>query len=114
MGSCPGWQRKAKYYGLSSLYNACMTVKLKGNGTIIAQNAVIYAQCLEYKVSYLLHHFFFLVLHKYVMFESFAKNAMQLQFLLKINSISHLICVTLAEVNIKFYFFKVYTTFFMD
>ena len=39
---------------------------------------------------------------------------MQLQFLLKINSISHLICVTLAEVNIKFYFFKVYTTFFMD
>jgi len=51
LGSCPGWQRKAKYYGLSSLYNACMTVKLKGNGTIIAQNAVIYAQCLEYKMN---------------------------------------------------------------
>ena len=40
-GPCPGWRRPPKYYGLTSLYNACMTVKLR-NGTILAQNAVIY------------------------------------------------------------------------
>ena len=51
MGPCPGWQREATYYGLYSLYDGCMTVELKSNGTVIAQNAVIYSQCLEYRVS---------------------------------------------------------------
>ena len=55
LGPCPGWQRKAIYYGLNSFYDACMTVKLKVNGTVISQNAVIYSQCLEYKVSKLKH-----------------------------------------------------------
>ncbi len=48
-GPCPGWLRPPKYYGLSSLYDACMTVKLV-NGTILAQNAVIYKQCLGYRL----------------------------------------------------------------
>ena len=41
--------RQAKYYGLSSLYDGCMTVKLGNNGSILAQNAVIYSQCLQYQ-----------------------------------------------------------------
>ena len=49
LGPCPGWQRPAKYYGLTSLYDGCMTVKLAHNGTVLAQNAVIYSQCLEYQ-----------------------------------------------------------------
>ena len=48
-GPCPGWHRAAKYYGLSSLYDGCMTVKLANNGTILAQHAVIYSQCLQYQ-----------------------------------------------------------------
>ena len=49
LGPCPGWLKPAKYYGLSSLYGGCMTVKLANNGTVLAQNAVIYSQCLQYQ-----------------------------------------------------------------
>lgn len=49
LGACPGWLRPAKYYGLTTLYDGCMTVKLANNGTVLAQNAVIYAQCLQYQ-----------------------------------------------------------------
>ena len=49
LGPCPGWLQPAKYYGLSSLYDGCMTVKLANNGTVLAQNAVIYSQCLQYQ-----------------------------------------------------------------
>ena len=44
-----GWKRPAKYFGLSSLYDGCMTVKLAHNGSVLAQNAVIYSQCLQYQ-----------------------------------------------------------------
>ena len=44
-----GWKRPAKYFGLSSLYDGCMTVKLAYNGSVLAQNAVIYSQCLQYQ-----------------------------------------------------------------
>jgi len=49
LGKCPGWKRPAKYFGLSSLYDGCMTVKLAYNGSVLAQNAVIYSQCLQYQ-----------------------------------------------------------------
>ena len=31
-----GWKRPAKYFGLSSLYDGCMTVKLAHNGSVLA------------------------------------------------------------------------------
>ena len=34
LGSCPGWQRPTIYYGLNSLYDGCMTVKLANNGLV--------------------------------------------------------------------------------
>ena len=56
LGSCPGWKRSAKRYGVggsdntigSSLYDGCMTIILS-NGSVISQNAVVLSQCLEYK-----------------------------------------------------------------
>lgn len=49
LGACPGWLRPARYYGLTTVYDGCMTVKLANNGTVLAQNAVIYSQCLQYQ-----------------------------------------------------------------
>ena len=55
LGSCPGWKREGKTYGVgsdgttgNSLYDACMTIVLS-NGTVVSQNAVVYTQCIDYK-----------------------------------------------------------------
>ena len=56
LGSCPGWRRSPKQYGVgssgittgSSLYDGCMTIILS-NGSVISQNAIVFSQCLKYQ-----------------------------------------------------------------
>ena len=55
LGSCPGWRRSPKKYGVgvsgittgTSLYDGCMTIILS-NGSVISQNAIVFSQCLKY------------------------------------------------------------------
>ena len=56
LGSCPGWRRSPKKYGVggsgittgTTLYDGCMTIILS-NGSVISQNAIVFSQCLKYQ-----------------------------------------------------------------